>query len=247
MLVSFSIVRLENLIASVGYIARNFETNIHVLHADQYDNGYIKKLLPKNVHYIFVEDFDNVFYRTMYINRMVVETGSPIIAVWDADVIVPVSQIIHSVENIRNGDDISYPYDGHFYDTTSIIRSIYIKSKMLRHLVDNVSMMQLIYGRDMKGGAFFANRERYIYSGMENEKFYGWGPEDFERYTRWKVLNYKISRIKGNLFHLTHSRSCNSTFRSMQQVNSTNSEYRKTLCSNRKEILRYFQRNNIII
>lgn len=241
-----SIIRLENLTTSVGFLARNFDTNIHVLHADKYDNKFIKRLLPTSTSYTFVEDYDEVFYRTMYINQMVRGTNTPIIAVWDADVIVPSSQILHSVKDIRNGIDISYPYDGHFYDTTSIIRSLYIKSKNMRHLAGNVQKMQLIYGKDMKGGAFLANRKRYIESGMENENFYGWGPEDFERYTRWKVLDYKISQINGNLYHLTHSRGNNSTFRSMQQVFSTSSEHRKTMCSNKEEILDYLRKENIL-
>ena len=89
----------------------------------------------------------------------------------------------------------------------------------------------------MKGGAFLANRNSYIVSGMENENFYGWGPEDFERYSRWKNLGYKISRVKGNLYHLTHSRGTNSTYRSQQQIMETNKEYMRTRCSSRNEIL----------
>lgn len=234
-----SIVRLENLMTSIGYLMRNFESHIIVLHADNYDNGLIKKIFHENVEYHFMEDYDDVFYRTKYINTMVKKVNTPILGVWDADVIVPANQIVKSIEDIRNDYDISYPYDGHFYDTSQIIRDQYVKTKEIRTLTRNVGKMQLIYGNDMKGGAFFANRDKYIYSGMENENFYGWGPEDFERFSRWKNLGYKISRVKGNLYHLTHSRGTNSTFRSQQQMMKTNKECQITMCSSKNEILEY--------
>lgn len=238
-----SIVRLENLIAAVTYLSRIFDTKIVVLQADKYENGFLRKLLPKKVEYHFVRDYDDVFYRTMYINMMVRMVDSPIVAVWDADVILPAHQVLEAVEAIRKGGDVSYPYDGHFYDTSPIIRDLYICRREFRLLSKNVSKMNLIYGDDMKGGAFLINREKYIASGLENERIYGWGPEDFERYSRWKTLGYQILRVKGNLYHLTHSRGSNSSYRSLQQMQSSNKEYLKTKFSCKRELLEHLKQN----
>jgi len=43
----------------------------------------------------------------------------------------------------------------------------------------------------------------YIKAGMVNEKFYGWGPEDFELYERLKILGLKIHRSEA--FVSSHS------------------------------------------
>ena len=102
--------------------------------------------------------------------------------------------------------------------------------------------MNLIYGENHYGGAFFANTEKYRLSGMENEKFYGWGPEDFERYDRWKILEFKIFSSNGCLFHLTHSRGSNSTFRSFYQMVNTNRELNKTRGSSKTEIKNILQK-----
>ena len=51
---------------------------------------------------------------------------------------------------------------------------------------------------------------------MENEKFYGWGPEDGERLKRWKILEMRLMRVKGPMFHLFHPRGINSMFKSEQ-------------------------------
>ena len=84
--------------------------------------------------------------------------------------------------------------------------------------------MSLPYGTDMRGGAFLANREAYIKAGMENENFYGWGPEDWERIERWKNLGYRIKTIDGVLFHLTHPRDMNGKHNSEGQRKITTQE-----------------------
>jgi len=163
---------------------------------------------------------------------------TPYVGIWDADVIIPKEQILDSIDKLKQGIEIAYPYDGHFYDTSGVIRELYAQNRSIQFLLKNRDKMSLIYGNDMKGGAMFVNREAYIRAGMENEKFYGWGPEDFERYERWKILDLKIHRSKGPLFHLTHSRGSNSSYRSMEQTKNTNREMSITKFSSKAELLR---------
>lgn len=53
-------------------------------------------------------------------------------------------------------------------------------------------------------GTVFAQTEKYLQAGMENEDFYGWGLEDGERHYRWLSFGYRIYRSEGCLFHLSH-------------------------------------------
>ena len=76
----------------------------------------------------------------------------------------------------------------------------------------------------MKGGAILVNVQKYIEAGMENERFYGWGPEDFERYDRWEGLNYKIYRSEGCIYHLSHPRDMNGKYNSQHQMNNMTNE-----------------------
>ena len=77
--------------------------------------------------------------------------------------------------------------------------------------------MKEMYSPNPVGGAFLANLKTYKKSGLENENFYGWGLEDGERVARWGNLNYKIHRVTGPLFHLSHGRGVNSTFHNDDQ------------------------------
>jgi len=232
-----SVVRLENLILSVQSLLRNFDTHIMVLEAASYTNGLIQKILGNRIAYLFLEDKDAVFYKTKYLNIMTRQVSTPFIGIWDADVIIPKEQIMDSIDKLRQGVDIAYPYDGHFYDTSFVIRELYIQHNSIQLLVRNKDKMGLIYGDKMTGGAVFVNREAYIRTGMMNEKFYGWGPEDFELYDRLKILGLNVHRSEGPLFHLTHSRGSNSAFRSMEQIKYTNKERVTTILSSKTELL----------
>jgi len=134
-----------------------------------------------------------------------------------------------------------YDYDGHFYDTTDIVREMYFKNRQLKILETNQYKMNLPYSAKSLGGAFMANRQAYIGAGMENEEFYGWGPEDLERWERWRIFGYKIYRAKGNLYHLSHSRGNNSMHRSPDQFVNTNKRCKQIALSNAQDLKNTYQ------
>ena len=232
-----SVVRLENLILSVHSLLKNFDTHIMVLEAASYSNGIIKKMLYNKIEYLFLEDRDSVFYKTKYLNIMTRRACTPLIGLWDTDVILPKEQILDAIEKLRQGFDVSYPFDGRCYDTSFVIRELYAQNKNIQYLMRNKDKMSLIYGDKVTGGAVFVNSDAYIKAGMMNEKFYGWGPEDFELFERLKILGLKNHRSEGPMFHLTHSRGSNSFFRSPEQNKNTNKERMITVLSSKTELL----------
>lgn len=232
-----SIIRIENLLASIESVRRNFRTNLYVLEASKYNNHLLEKLLPGTVRYFWVYDNDPVFYRTHYLNQLAQMASTPYLAIWDADIVLPKKQIEEAIETLRiQKCDVVYPYDGHFYDTTPIIREIYLKKKHINILWKNVDKMLLPYGTSMGGGAIFVNRESFFQAGMENEEFYGWGPEDWERLTRWNILGYNIQRIQGPLFHLSHPRDLNGKHNSDLQRRKSFFALRKMQDSSQEDI-----------
>lgn len=240
-----SMIRFENLLLTIQSIQRNFITNIIVLEASDYNNGLVQKLLGNKIEYRFFEDRDPVFYRTKYINNMTEISDTPYLAIWDADVIIPKEQLIQSVDRLRDGVDVVFPYDGHFYDTSDTIRELYFKTKNIRVLKKNHNRMDLPYGAHMVGGAILVNKKSYVHSGKENLKFYGWGPEDGERFHRWKVLGMNVEFIPGYLFHLSHPRGTNSSFRSNNQRLHTQNELLLTQQSSKEELLSIINKQNV--
>ena len=210
--------RLENILASTDFLSSNFETNIRLSEYSSYNNGLLKKLLHKNIRYTFHEDHDPVLFRTKYINQMTGSVDTPFIAVWDADIIISAGQIIMAVELLRNSEaSFVYPYEKYALDTSPILRKIFLRESRIEFLEQNMKKMKEMYPPNPLGGAFLANLNAYKESGLENEKFYGWGLEDGERFYRWESLGYKIKRVPGPLFHLSHGRGLNSSFHDADQ------------------------------
>jgi predicted glycosyltransferase involved in capsule biosynthesis len=210
--------RLENILATTHFLSAGLETNTWVSEYSEYNNGLLEKLLDKNIRYSFREDHDPILYRTRFINQMTMAVETPFIAVWDSDVIAPIGQIVKALELLRNGEaDFVYPYENHFLDTSPILRRLYLAERKTEVLEQNVKKMKEMYSPNPVGGAFLANRQAYINAGMENENFYGWGLEDGERYYRWINQGYKIKRVAGTLFHLSHGRGINSVYHNADQ------------------------------
>jgi predicted glycosyltransferase involved in capsule biosynthesis len=237
-----SIIRIENLIAVTNYILRNFKANISILEVSAYNNGIIPKVINSKIDYQFIEDKDPVFHRTKYRNLMTRAVNTPFLAVWDVDVIVDKQLITDTIDKLRSGEaDVAFPYDGKFYDTSEIIRSLFIRKNRIQLLHKNKSRMSLIYGNDHAGGAFIASTEKYKQTGMENENFYGWGWEDYERYDRWINLGLNIYRAPGCMYHLSHPRDWNGTFTSQKQMEISRAEHIKTWKSSSDELKHYYK------
>lgn len=212
-----TIERLENTVHIANYLNNHFDTNIYLWEYACWNSGILKQLLPAGIKYEFHEDLDPIFHRTRYLNKMIDMVKTNFISVWDVDVIIHKKQIIRAVKRLREGVDVVYPYN-HFYDTTDEIRRMYLSNGCNFDFLQNcIKYMKELYGPIPVGGAFLLRRTCYVESGKENENFYGWGYEDGDRYYRWINLEYKIDRINGPLFHLSHPRSFNSTILNTDQ------------------------------
>lgn len=234
-----SVVRLENLIMVIDFLTTHFDTHIHILEAADYNNRLLERLMPQkqNVSVRFIEDHDPVFHRTRYINLLVNDCQTPLLAVWDTDVIVPPDQIVQSVECLRKQEaGFVYPYEEKFLETSELLRELYLETRDLNLLMNNMGKMAQLYLPNPVGGGFFANRSVYVESGIENELFYGWGREDGDRLNRWKILGYQLKRISGPLFHLTHERGLNSKFHTNEQDHIKMSEIFRIAAMSKREL-----------
>lgn len=242
-----SIIRLENLLLALEVLESNINTHIIVAEASYYNNGILEQLLGNKISYFFIEDKDPVFHRTKHQNTILKQVNTDFVGIWEADVILESNQIVESISQLRSGNyDFSFPYDGRCFDTSEILRRHYLLYKNIDFLKKNISKMDLLYSSSNKGnavgGAFLISTEKYEYSGWDNELFYGWGAEDGERYYRWLVLNYRMFRSQGVLFHLSHPRDQNGMIRSDYHESKIMNEYFKVRNSTKEELINKFHK-----
>lgn len=206
-----SLERKENLNTILSLYTLLTNINIIILEADIVQSVDVRKY--GMVEYIFRKDDNPVFYRTHYLNEMIKLAKTPILAVWDADVFVPLEQLHQSVDAIRRGQNVlSYPFDGMCYNIPADISICFRNQLNFSVLESGKMLMPTLFGLLTVGGVFLVNREEYIKAGMENEFFVGWGPEDSERLKRITILGLPVLRVRGAIYHLWHPRKLNSGF-----------------------------------
>ena len=123
-----SIIRLENLLMSLDCILSYFHTQIYILEASSYPNKIIPSLTSKesSITYHFLLDKDPIFHKTKYLNILSKYVNTPIVCIWDADVILDHIQILDAIKQLRTKKfEVAYPYDGDFLDTSDILREHY--------------------------------------------------------------------------------------------------------------------------
>ena len=195
--------RIDNFYLSIDYLNRFFKTNVMI--AEQGEESSIsagdqENLIVESIQYQIKDTFE----RTRLLNNMAHMATTPYIVNWDCDVFMDPSQIVKAVQALReNKVDGIYPYDGKFLRVTrqwiprfqqafdvSIFKNI--------NFGEHISLISL-------GGAIIWNREKFLEGGGENQYFVHYGPEDYERYERFKKLGYRIGRVSGALYHINHS------------------------------------------
>jgi len=199
--------RKTNFTISMNYLLRNFDTTIIVMESDKISHKEFVESISKEIIYVFEENKDKLFHRTKLLNEMTKMTTTNLIVNYDVDVLFPIQQYIDSKQQIIDGDMLSFPYDGHFYDIKKEYFNLIQEDKLAE--IDLNSC--ICFNPHSWGGAFFFNKEKYWSIGLENEKFISWGHEDWERIVRVEKLGHTIGRTEGNLYHLTHSRNFNSS------------------------------------
>lgn len=232
--------RRENLNTVVQLYLEQTKAQIIILEADSIPHVHMDS--TNRVRYYFYEDTNPIFHHTHYRNELIKLTNTNIIAVWDADIIVPLEQLHKSVIDIKKNNIIfSTPYDGICYNVPNNISDRFRTNLNMNELECMKNRMHNFFGALTIGGVFLVEREKYIEIGMENEFFVGWGPEDIERLKRITILDLPVSRISGSIYHLYHPRKLNSSYANSDHNIKAHQELLHICQMSKTELLKYIQ------
>ena len=107
-----------------------------------------------------------------------------------------------------------------------------MKTNDIGVLTRQMQKMRRLQNHVLTGGAVLMERTTFALLGNENENYYGWGDDDFDRYIRFLNGGYGIFRSNNVLFHLSHMRGHNSSFSShLKEL------YSKAILSKTKRLL----------
>jgi len=208
--------RFRNVDIVLNYVSKFCDTNFLICEHDDETKIKPEYLEIPNVKHLFIPTTDALFYKTKCINDAVKQIETPFFAIYDADVIMPPEQYEHTINALRNARmDIVYPYDGNFLNVPiftigKIRRELDTSFINQHHCKPGFGMPELNTNKGSVGGCVFFNKESFIEGGMMNENMISYGPEDAEVFWRFRALDYKLHRVSGPLYHLTHARGLNS-------------------------------------
>lgn len=152
----------------------------------------------KRIHYSYVYDENKRYNKSHYINLLLKNSRTSIVGIWNAQVLIPVHQIIAAIWSVENGGILCFPYDGNYQ---------YLSESESDNCRNDIETINQKYSFPFKGrpsvqGVFFVNRDRFLLAGGENECFQDSDLAAVERIKRLDILQLPVCRTKGTSYHL---------------------------------------------
>ena len=224
--------RMRNIITTLIYLTRNFNTKIIVKEVDK-ESVYEREVVPlleqalepemlACIHHIFEQSDEFTFHRTKILNDMLWMVDTPVVANYDSDIILPLETYINATNMISKGwvhpdaegskpVKVIYPYGYGNYQF-----QCHVGDNEVTNFINSGFNFEYFNGHmrqwDAKYGfCQFFDTEEYKKLGGENENFVAYGYEDDERHFRFNLLS-SVGRIHEYVYHLEHGRTKNSWF-----------------------------------
>jgi predicted glycosyltransferase involved in capsule biosynthesis len=172
--------------------------------------------LTENDTYVFSKS-EEAWNKCLSFNKGIVLAKSEILAFHDLDAILPIEQILESIDLLKDKDaGLVYPYNGIFLCVSSKVKEAFSKSldvnDITKHWPGRLDINYqneniLVGAHNSVGGCVLGRRDNIIKSNGYNPNFKGWGYEDNEFPRRVYVMGYTVSRLTGKkaaLWHLPH-------------------------------------------
>ena len=194
--------RLRNIRYTLSYLRHHFDADIIISEQDTSSklHDMCKAFHCRHIY----QETDEFFNRQRGVNMAAREATTPVIAHYDADILLRPQQIVGATEAIVSGRaQMVYPYNGHFYDVPEKFFDVINETKDLKKVDLNECTL---FNPHSVGGVVMFDREHYWKCGGANEHFKSVGYEDNEINERFKKLGTKIARTEWPLWHLTHAR-----------------------------------------
>lgn len=217
-------IRLINLSYSLLYLSKthNFKIIVKEVDFEKKAENIIKKIENPNINYVFEKQTDDCFHRTRYLNDMIEMCDTKIICNFDCDVLLLKNNIDKTLFFMENGADAVYPFGCGMNQLRIQGHEVLDESKPLldnfNNFLNNFNSKNANVQRwsSLFGHCIMVKAEVYKKAFYENEMFKSYGPEDFDRYERFKKLGFSITHLNYNedgdyILHLEHPRGNDSS------------------------------------
>ena len=250
--------RMRNVITTIIYLLRNFETKVIVKEVDV-ESIFEQSVQPaleealedfqlEGLTHIFEQSDDYTFHRTKIINDMLWMVDTPYVANYDCDILLPKTSYAYAINLIKNGTPRGdgttyYPKCVYPYGLGTFQAQIHTDDDEISEFINkkfNFEVFKKWRPYDAKYGFVqFFDTEEYRRLGGENEGFIAYGYEDDERYHRFNTCS-TVARMNENVYHLEHKRTSNSWFNN-PHIEANRSLWEKLMSCEKPELELYYK------
>jgi len=258
--------RMRNIVTTLIYLTRLFDTNIIVKEVDK-ESIYLREVQPlleqalepemlSCINHIFEQSDEFTFHRTKILNDMLWMVDTPVVANYDSDIILPLESYINATNMIAKEwihpdaegakpVKIIYPYGYGDYQW-----QCHVGDNEVTNFINSGFNFEYFNGHmrqwDAKYGfCQFFSTDTYKKLGGENENFIAYGYEDDERYFRFNMLS-SVARLNEYVYHLEHGRTKNSWFNN-PYCEDNKKLWEKLKVKGKESLLKYYENVDYIM
>ena len=237
--------RYRNAKISLEFLNYNFKTNVFIYEVadDRLTKlDFIGDLNNLNIdHQVHMSE--GIFHRTKYLNIMLDNVKTKVVANYDVDVILESINYKECQNSILNGDaEVLYPYnygESQFRVKEGFDYKGFWDSNLSTVFIRKSPDIDLYYSEC--GHCIFFNTDVYKKYGGENENFISYGPEDRERMERFKKLGSKVKwKPYDFVYHFEHYRG-NDSEKTNPEYSGNVDLFNKLLNKTSPELAEYYR------
>ena len=210
--------RYQNAKSVLSYLNKNFKTNVFIYEISEGESqlDFIPTLENLKITH-WLNKPESAFHRTKYLNIMLDDVTTKVVANYDIDVLLKPNVYKECVSRIVEGEsDVIYPYrfgaaGQRRIEKLTDTHSSFAMSGYDLDSIDNEGKKYSDYDSEY-GHCIFFNTDIYKKYGAENENFISYGPEDKERGERFKKMGFNVNWVpESMIYHFEHYRGFDSS------------------------------------
>lgn len=253
-----SLDRLYNIKSVLGYLNHHFKTNIKIIEVYTHEPSldFIDTYTNLSIDYNTIRiGNDDPFHKTKYLNTMLYSTTTELVAVYDCDILLPVSSFSDITSSLlRDEFDFIYPFkfgkgqkqlfysNWYTHPNKEIVYQAmlrFLETFDLKYLDNDLNFIRI--HDSYYGHSVFGKTSTYKQAFGENEHFISYGPEDEERAYRFGRLGYRLKWWDDYVYHIEHQRTADSSIINPYFTsNSAIFEYIKSL--SKEDLVSYYKK-----
>ncbi len=205
-----SVEDLYNMESLIKYFGRYFITNMMIWELGQVPH-FPQELLQLNIKYKFCQERFPVAQKAKYLNMMIEEVETSIIAIWEIDEVVPPDQLYDSARTlIMNKADYSYPFNSNYtcHVNRLLLETIIENKENFAGACEQGQWRQEVMC-EFVGQSVLIGYQVYKNAGRENENILDWVMNCQERRKRFEILGLRLHQAEGILVKIQINKPIN--------------------------------------